>query len=397
VKKQVFVTSTGSQNTLRIFYNGKDPGAKADLPPGIQEETGLVSVIPVVGTMYGFNLQPGASQGSARSAQSVSETISADGKVWGRLQISDGPAIGSEIVAGVARVGVVAAGIAVAIAAALGWWISQHMSAPLVALTGSTRSMAAGDLSVRAEVSGQDEFGALARSFNDMAVQVEKMVGSLRRFASDAAHELQTPLTALHTNLELARQDQPANSALEQAWAQVARLEGLCSDLLDLSRIEANPEEPGGRVEISALLRETCEPYASEAEQIGRSFHLDLPESEVFVCANAGHLRRALANLFENALKFTPEGGSVRAGLQVEANVARIWVEDTGIGIPPEDLPFIFQRFHRARNASPYPGSGLGLAIVQAIVQRYGGQVRVEALAPGTRFEIQFSVKTESI
>jgi two-component system heavy metal sensor histidine kinase CusS len=99
-------------------------------------------------------------------------------------------------------------------------------------------------------------------------------------------------------------------------------------------------------------------------------------------------LRRALSNLLDNALKFTPESGQITVGLGVEGEAARLGVEDTGIGIPAEDLPQLFSRFHRGRNTAAYPGSGLGLAIVKAIVERHQGRVEVISAEGRTRFDL---------
>jgi signal transduction histidine kinase len=219
------------------------------------------------------------------------------------------------------------------------------------------------------------------------------MVKTLQNFASDAAHELRTPLTALHTNLELLSNDVRSagrsNPVLEQAWSQVQRLERLTADLLDLSRLEAGTNETSMEpVEMKGLLKEICEAYASSAEQKDITFQLDLPPEETWLRGNKGQLCQALGNLLDNALKFTGPGGVICAGLFQDPENVRIWIEDNGIGIPEEDLPYIFSRFHRARNATSYPGSGLGLAIVKAIIDRHGGRVEAQPMNGSTRFII---------
>jgi signal transduction histidine kinase len=227
----------------------------------------------------------------------------------------------------------------------------------------------------------------LAHAFDEMARRVEETVETLRRFASDAAHELHTPLTALHTNLELMAGDETAAPAdaewrkyLNRAQVQLTRLETLTSDLLDLSRLDAGRggvETEWQPVRLGALLREAGQRFASRAEQAGLTLALDVSPASTIVSGQAIQLRRMLDNLIDNALKFTPVGGQVTVGLQrtVEDTHIRLWVEDTGIGVPVEDRPHLFERFHRARNAAGYAGSGLGLAIVKAIVDRHQGQV----------------------
>ena len=269
----------------------------------------------------------------------------------------------------------------------IGLLLSRGISRPLVELTAATRAMSAGDLSVRVPVRRHyhGEARELAVAFNRMAGRVEETIVTLRRFVSDAAHEIYTPLTALRTNLELS----PDDEFVERAQAQVERLEMLAEGLLDLSCIEAGaPAEAHAPVALIPLVQEVSELYASQAEQAGLTFDLTLPQTPVTVQGDEAQLQRALGNLLDNAIKFTPKGGTVSVGLCQEGEWAELWVEDSGIGIPEEDLPHLFSRFHRGRNAAAYPGSGLGLAIVKAIVEAHGGQVRGENVEQGARFTV---------
>jgi signal transduction histidine kinase len=316
-----------------------------------------------------------------------------DQQLIATLELSEGPGYGQQIVAGVMQGWLVSSVVAVLLAALVGWWVSRQVSAPVLALTTATRRMASGDLGVRASVRNQDEIGELAGSFNEMVERVESTVETLRRFASDAAHELNTPLTALRANVELALQsDGPAaRASLERALEQGSRLESLTRDLLDLSRLEAQANgEPVEPVDLVALAREQAEPFASQAEQAGVTFELDLPAEPLIVMGERSRLGRALRNLLENAVKFTPSSGRIICGAAREGEEAHLWVQDSGIGIPEEDRSMLFQRFHRGRNASGYPGSGLGLAILRAIAERHHGRIEVEHLAPGTRFRLIF-------
>lgn len=273
----------------------------------------------------------------------------------------------------------------------IGLFLSQGISRPLVELTTATRAMSAGALSVRVPVRRHyhGEARELAVAFNRMAGQVEETIVTLRRFVADAAHELHTPLTALRTNLELS----PEDEFVQRAQAQVKRLEMLTEGLLDLSRIEAGaPVEVHAPVALIPLVQEVSELYASQAEQGGLTFDLALPETLVTVQGNEAQLQRALGNLLDNAIKFTSEGGAVSVGLCQEGEWVELWIEDTGIGIPKDDLPHLFSRFHRGRNAAAYPGSGLGLVIVKAIVEAHGGRVRGENVEQGARFTVWLPV-----
>lgn len=318
--------------------------------------------------------------------------IGSDGSTVGYVQMFDGIAYGSAIVKQVRASWAVASVVAVVLAAGVGWFVSRGISAPLVALTNVTEHMAKGNLSARARMKRRDEIGRLSQSFDEMADRVEDMVNTLRRFVGDAAHELHTPLTALNANLELAAQESDEarrQSFLIRAREQAERLKSLTSDLLDLSRLESNRgADTRSIVSLTALVREMGEIYASRAEQKGVAFSLDLPPDNVLVQANEGQIRRVIGNLLDNAIKFTPEDGAVVVGLACAGQRVELWVRDTGIGIPQEDMPLLFHRFHRGRNTAAFPGSGLGLAIIKAIVEAHQGDVVVASGARGTRFAV---------
>jgi signal transduction histidine kinase len=220
------------------------------------------------------------------------------------------------------------------------------------------------------------------------------MVGTLRSFVSDAAHELHTPLTALQTNLELARDEGKASDHtryLERAQEQGLRLEALATGLLDLSRIEVTDHQSSfASVNLSRLLPEIAEPYASRAEQSDRIFELDLPVGEIEVMGNEMQLRQVVENLLENAIKFTHAGDTIRLSAVTQENEVIIEITDTGMGIPMDELSNIFKRFHRGRNVSNIAGNGLGLAIVKAVVEKHRGQVVVESMGPdrGSTFKV---------
>jgi signal transduction histidine kinase len=341
-------------------------------------------VTPLGRSLYGFDLSPAADD-IERSTQSVSVLLVNTGGVpIGKLQLSDGPAYGRQIVNSVAWAWAVSGLLAVLLAAGAGGLVSRRVAAPVLALTAAAGRMAAGDLSARADVAAPAELAVLGHTFNEMAVQVGGMLSTLRNFVSDAAHELHTPLTALRTDLELSAAN-PSTELAQRALGHANRLQGLVESLLDLSRLEAETNRADEPVDLAALVREMGEIHASRAEQVGLTFTLEVPEGVVEIRGSAGQLRSAVGNLLENAVKFTPEGGAIRLGLTRDGKNWEVWVEDTGIGIPEEELPLLFRRFHRGRNVSRYPGNGLGLAIVQAVAQAHGGEASVQRLAQGTR------------
>ncbi|WP_119066262.1 sensor histidine kinase [Aggregatilinea lenta] len=355
----------------------------------------VVSTLPLSSTFYGFALGDGVSSRKdidvmRRSSQEVESTIvgANQGRV-ATLVLSDGPAYGSDIVQSTARGWLLASSIAILLAAAAGWIVSYQISKPLLALTEATTNMMAGDLSTRANIARRDELGVLALSFNAMADQIQEIVVTLQRFVADAAHELHTPLTALRTSLEVAQREAPS-AAMQRAHEQVIRLERLTDGLLELSRVEARSGgEPPTPVDLGLLIRSTSELYASRAEQANLNYALSLPDDSPRVLGFAGQLGGVIANLMDNAIKFTPAGGSVSLTLRTVDQYVEMIVLDTGIGIPADDLPQLFERFRRGHNAVHYPGSGLGLAIAKAIVRAHGGTIAAESGDGGTTITVR--------
>lgn len=319
------------------------------------------------------------------------------GEIVNYLELSEGLSFGREIVNDVAEKTLFAGAAAVLLAALVGGAISRGISQPALALAGVTTRMAQGDLTARAEMARRDEFGQLADTFNSMARRIEATVNALRQFVADAAHEINTPLTALRTNLELTTGDaampDSARADIDKALAELTRLERLTRNLLTLARLEApDVTAPRSTVDLAALVRQLYERYASRAEQSGVALSADLPQEPVMVEVDQAQISRMLDNLLDNALKFTPSGGQVTVALHMESSGVRLTVQDTGVGIPESDLPQLFSRFHRGRNAASFPGNGLGLAIVKAVVEEHGGQIEVKSSREGSCFTINLSV-----
>jgi signal transduction histidine kinase len=357
------------------------------------EVTRIVNKVPVYSTSFGFSFTGEDASSKRRSSQELRIGIYDTSGLLATIEFSEGPAYGRQVLSsGVA--GFSAAGVlAISLAAIAGWWSSRRLSSPLLTLAETTTRMAQGELSGRVAIDREDEIGILARSFNTMADRVENTVHALRRFVSDAAHELNTPLTAIRTNLELIFSEQDERlqrSYVDSALIQTKRLEELAAALLDLSRLESGvTQENVAPVHLGVLIREESERFASTAEQEGIEFVLELPKEEIVVSGRSSQLRRVVSNLLDNAIKFTPEGGEVRIGCEHAGEWIEIRVEDTGIGIPSDEIPLLFNRFHRARNALGYPGNGLGLAIVKWIVESHGGAVEAEDISQGSCFTIR--------
>ena len=405
VMKQTLAETNDILPKNKIFISVGD-SKSAPIPsvdePGSKDVYAFRS-IQAGGSAYGFTLKlPGdATPVTKRSNQQITALMlnPINNEKVGTVQLSEGPAYGTAILTSVAYGWALSSIIAVILAVLIGWYISRRISAPVLTLSNATTRMMQGDLSSRADIKSRDEFGQLARSFNEMASQVEETVGTLRSFVADAAHELHTPLTALQTYLELARDERNAserNQYLARAHDQGQRLEALVKSLLNLSRIEAG-ESIFAPVDFSQLVQEVSEQFASRAEQTGHEFEITRLEENISVLGNTEQLRQVIINLLENALKFTPTKGRLSVALENKEGKAKLTVSDTGIGIPAEDLLHLFERFHRGRNASNFAGNGLGLAIVKAIVSGHQGDVSVQSEpGEGTQISVFIPSNTEN-
>jgi signal transduction histidine kinase len=364
------------------------------IPPSEDEVATVLNELPIYSTDFGIGFNGEETSSEVRSSENLQIEIHDTTGLLATIDFSEGPAYGQKILSSVAIGFLIAGALAMILGAYAGWLVSQRFSSPLLSLAESTASMAEGEYSTRVHIDREDEFGILAAAFNRMAEQVEKTIETLHRFISDAAHELNTPLTALHTNLELISDDQDGmiqRSYVDHALQQTRRLEQLTGALLDLSKLEAGAvDEEAALLNISQLILSESERYASIAEQKGIEFSLKLPREEIQMMGRPNQIRTIVSNLLDNAIKFTPEGGRVVIGLITESESIRLWVEDTGIGIPAGEIPLLFQRFHRAPNASAYPGNGLGLAMVSTIVEAHGGSMSVENQNPGVKLNIEF-------
>ncbi|MDX1415081.1 MAG: HAMP domain-containing sensor histidine kinase [Candidatus Promineifilaceae bacterium] len=350
------------------------------------------SSLPAQGSLYGFTLGGEPGLGAERSNSAVEVPIKdISGDLIGTLRLSQGPAYGRDILRNVAWGWAVAGIGAVFLAALGGWLVSRRLTRPLSALTHVTARMADGDLGARAAVQRTDELGFLGFSFNRMAEQVESTVNSLRQFTADAAHELHTPLTALQTDLQLLaeHEDPQQQRRVQRAQVQAQRLQGLTESLLELSLLQAEMNSrPHAIFNLTYLVKMMGELYASRAEQSNLNFDLILPRSDIMISGDESQLQRAVANILTNSLKFTPAPGQIDLTLTQDNDFVLIIVQDSGIGIRQEDIPLLFNRFHRGRNTVEYPGSGLGLAIVQEIMLRHNGRVAVDSGEWGTKVQL---------
>lgn len=285
--------------------------------------------------------------------------------------------------------------------AALGGAIIAWMALrPVDEMTRTARRITAEDLSGRVERTGAgDELDRLAETLNGMLARLEEAFAQTRRFAADAAHELRTPLTVLRGGIEVAlRMDRSPDEyrrVLASSLEEVGRLIRLAEDLLLLSRSLAGPEGAREEIDLEPMVLEVLDVAVRVGRPAGVSVRLDTT-APARVAGDAAALRRALLNLVENAVKYTPSGGKVELGLGTSLGHAEITVSDTGIGIEPGDLERIFEPFLRldGARARDTGGAGLGLAIARSIVIAHGGTLAAESRpGAGSRFTIRLPLR----
>lgn len=286
--------------------------------------------------------------------------------------------------------------VAVGLAAAGGAVIASRALQPVREMSRAARQITAEDLGRRlARRGADDEIDYLADTLNAMLEGLEAAFAQSRRFSADAAHELRTPLTALKGEMEVAlraaRSPEEYRRVLASSLEEVEHLIHLAEDLLVFSRSTPGLRAPTAPVDLEPLLLEVLETGARRAQSAGVTMRADTFEPAT-VLGEAGALRRAVLNLVDNAIKYTPAGGKVELSLVTGNGQALITVRDTGIGIEPDAAARIFEPFVRldAARGRDTGGTGLGLALVRAIVTAHGGTVEVEsAPGAGSRFTIR--------
>jgi heavy metal sensor kinase len=274
--------------------------------------------------------------------------------------------------------------VSILLAALVGAFLASRALAPIDRVTQLARQInQADDLSRRINLPGppNDEIVQLAAAFNESLERLERLFNAQRRFLADVSHELRTPLTVVKGNVELLRRMGPDPTSLDAIESEAERMSRLVGDLLLLAQAEAG-SLPVAReaVELDTLMLEVYGQMRVLANGVDMRI---TEEDQARVIGDRDRLKQLMINLVSNALKFTPEGGRVTVGLARKNGWARLTISDTGPGIPPEDLPHIFDRFYRVDKARTRSqgGAGLGLAIAQRIAHIHGG--RIEAVSEG--------------
>jgi heavy metal sensor kinase len=287
---------------------------------------------------------------------------------------------------------VIGAPILALVAALGGYFLAARALDPIDHITRTARHISGEDLSARLSLpASEDEVGRLASTFDSMLARLEESFKRERQFTADASHELRTPLAAMQTILGVIREERRTPADYEQALADLAeeadRLQALTEDLLQLARGDSQPATAYERVDLSALLNDLTASLQPLAESKNLSLISAIPDNLLLV-GDIDQLIRLFVNVIENAIKYTASG-TVTVSAQADSDSLRVTVADTGLGIPPEHLPHIFDRFYRVDAARTQRGAGLGLAIAQEIVKVHGGKIEVNsAVGVGSKFTI---------
>ena len=273
---------------------------------------------------------------------------------------------------------------------------------PLHALADTVRAIiATGEFSARVTpTSATDEIGVLVSEFNKMLSRIETLIIGMRESLDNVAHDLRTPMTRLRGIAELAIQsDDPAaqREALGVCIEETEQIQVMLKALMDIAEAETGALKLNlTSVKLADVVAEVAELYEFIAEDKGITIETDVPET-IFLPADRIRLKQALANLLDNAVKYTSDGGQVSVQAETSGDLVLVRVRDTGMGIGPSDLDRIFDRLYRADKSRSQRGLGLGLSLVRAVARAHHGDVRVESVPDkGTTFTIEWPLNSPS-
>lgn len=285
------------------------------------------------------------------------------------------------------RVVIINAGLVVVLLAGLGGlFLAERTLRPVERITGIADEIGEGDLARRIDVESEDELGHLASTLNGMIGRLEEAFDKQRRFVADASHELRTPLAVMQAEVSLAlgreRTPEEYRKALEALAQEVGYMSDLVGKLLALARSDAGSESLHFEdVSVAELFAELSQDVAALAQEKGLQYTLG-PAEGFAVRGDRTKLKQLLLSVFDNAVRYTPAGGTISASIAAKNGNAIVSVTDTGVGISAEHLPFVFDRFYRVDKARSRAegGTGLGLAIAKSIAKAHGGDIEVESL-----------------
>jgi len=289
---------------------------------------------------------------------------------------------------------IIIAPAALIVAGILGFFYVKRALRPVQAMTQTAREIEDKNLAKRLDISGKDELGQLASTLNRMLTRLEEAFKREKQFTADASHELRSPLGIIQGEATLAlkkdRNPEEYRKSLEAIAKETENMSSILKKLLFLARNEDNKRLDFEKVNLKKLLTELADPIELLCEDKSLNFQIDAKE-DLIVKGDEVSLRELYINLLNNAIQYTPRGGTITVTLTHAGNNARVTVKDTGIGIPEEHIKHIFERFYRVdKSRSRSEGNiGLGLSICQRIVELHGGKMEVESkVGVGSTFTV---------
>ncbi len=283
-----------------------------------------------------------------------------------------------------------AAVIAVILGTIGAWAVRGLFRSTIADVSATAIAVSAGDLTRRVRVAGaDDEFDLLAQTINDMLDRISRLMDGVRQVSNAIAHDLRTPITRARTRLEdaaiHATTEAELRAAVERAMADLDGIVGVFQALLRISEIEAGARRSAfAPVDLVPLLTDITELYDAVAEDAGMVLQTEIAKT-LPAFGDRDMIQQAVANLLDNALKFSPPGGVIHVSAQLAGGAIRIEVADQGPGIPEPDRIRATERFFRGEQARSTPGSGLGLSLVQAVAHLHGGEIQLLDAKPGLR------------
>lgn len=271
-----------------------------------------------------------------------------------------------------------------------GWLLARKFIRGVDRVTCAARKIEAGDFSLRVGHGDEgEEIDNLVDAFNNMTANTEKLLKELKTISDNIAHDLRTPITRIRGKAELAVLNPEDSSELAGDVAEeCAEMLTMINTMLEITQTESGiAQDDFDDLDLTALTAAVLELFSTVAEDKGITLHQELPAQPLSACGNKVKYQRLLANLLDNAIKFTPSGGTVSVRLEPGDSEFTLRISDTGCGIPPEARSHIFERFYRSDSSRSLPGNGLGLSLVKAIVSVAGGTIEVESeVNRGTTF-----------
>ena len=288
------------------------------------------------------------------------------------------------------------------IALFLGIFLSRTITRPIRELTNATHAVSEGDLSQQVPVRSKDELGELAKAFNKMSSELSRSVNTRKQMTADIAHELRTPLSLILGHAEAVHDGvlPPSMENFEIIREEATRLEHLVDDLRTLSLADAGELSINLQsIEPERLLQEVASLYQYQTQSKNIALEMEIASPLPPLEVDPGRMTQVITNILDNAMRHTPEGGRIILSAKQEGDNVELAIQDSGPGLPPQEIERIFERFYRADSSRQRGdgGSGLGLAIAKSIVQAHNGQLSAESEAgKGLKIKISLPGKTQS-